>query len=242
MRKEILVPTLALGLGIGLNACSSNEAIPPEVTSATQTISDEYGCGDTPKIFIEDISNVSEQTFGNTSTGLAYTDLEGVHLSNSESIRSMASLVTHETIHWCADRETSKTYTPTYQITDNMQVTGSTGFVPIINGNVEQSGPTHLEEGVVEWASRLERGYEPHAEYNQLAELTSEIAQFRNFDTKDVIELLKKDDLVGYVALVVDKRAEAVTGEDIFNVVQIYIDSYETKTIPSVQDLSKIFS
>jgi hypothetical protein len=242
MRKEMLAPTLMLGLGLSLAACSSNEGTPQEVTGAAQNMSDEYGCNGTPKIFIEDISSVSGQTFGNTSTGLAYTDKEGIHLSNKESIRSMASLVTHETLHWCADRETSKTYTPAYRVTNNMEVTGSTGFVPIINGEAKESGPTHVEEGVVEWVSRQESGYQSHAEYDQLADITSEIAKLRDFDTKDVVDLLKNDDLVGYVALVVDKRVGEVTGEDIFKVVQTYIDSYDNKNVPNVHQLSKIFS
>ena len=238
----MFVPTLVLGVGLSLNACSSKEEAPQEVTQAAQAIGDEYSCSGTPRIFIADISAVSAETFGNTSTGLAYTDKEGIHLSSKESTTFMASLVMHETLHWCADRETSKTYTPAYHISSNMEMTRSTGFVPTINGEIEQSGPTHVEEGVVEWVARQESDYQPHADYDQLADLTSEIAKLRGFDTHDVVDLLKNDDLVGYVALVTDRTASEVKGEDIFKVIQTYIDTYDHKAVPSVQRLYKIFS
>ncbi len=237
MKERILGPAMALGIVMSATACGGDAGAPQEVYEAQQAILDHYDCEVGPaKITIKDLSEDSLRSFGDATIGKAVTLETGIVLDDNLTTEAMASLVIHETFHWCADRKTEKKYDPSISVGNGYFLTSSIGFVPILN-NERANGNTFIEEGVVEWLATKNKDYIRHDNYAETAELTETITKLRNISDKQIIELLKNDDLLGLVAVFKNKPINKIDGKDLNDIVYLYMGVSDYKVQPTLEEL-----
>jgi hypothetical protein len=243
MRREILSPVAVIGIGLaGMSACSDGPEVPKEVLSAHTEVLEAYECDiDPANITITDLADESREAFGDEDKGLAFTSEDGITLDDDLSNKKMANYIIHESVHWCADLDTNKTYDSPVEIPGVGMLTSSAGFIPQLNGDT-QTGATFVEEGVADWVAQHFDGYELHSEYASMAELTGKIAAIRGFDDETVMELHKEDNFLGFVALVKSKPIQEVTGEDIATVVNLYMNVNSANQTPTNEQLDEILN
>lgn len=240
MRREF-IPAAALSLGITLASCGGSPEIPEEVLNTHHTIIEDYECDvDAASIEISDLSEASQEAFGNSEVGQARTDSEGITLDDGLSKEEMVNHTIHESLHWCADRKEIHSLQEPIELPGIGWLTGTDGFLPFINGDQSQAN-TFVEEGIVDWlAKNIGLEYTSHPEYEVLSSLTGQIAEARGFSTDEIIELLKTDDLVGLVGLMKNKSASQITGQDITDIFYLYMESYRAKEVPDNKSLETI--
>ena len=253
MKSQLAASALTLGLITGTAACSPESQpplekgvgayaeVPPEVTALHTEMLTELECNVQPaNILIQDLAAQSLEAFGDSEIGKAVTTTEGIVLDDNLSLKEMSSYIIHETFHWCADRPNIRTYSQPLELPGIGMLTNSDGFIPLVNGDMA-SGNTHVEEAVVEWLSKETGDYPVTApEYAISSELTAVIAKMQHIGTSEVIELLKQDDLLGLVGLMKNKAPQEVTGQDVNDIVYMYMNAYEAGAVPNQADLRSI--
>lgn len=248
MKREIVASALSLGLAFNISACQENDSSEASSSSNIEVLSErhvallgKYACDVEPAtITTQDLAAKSLETFGDSSVGKAYTTAEGIVLDDSLSEAEKYSFIIHETLHWCADRANTHNVAPPLELPGIGELTGTDGFLPIVGGNRLQVN-TFVEESAVEWLSIETGQYDFHApEYAIGAEIIKQAADLRSFTAEDVLELLKKDDLLGFIGLLKDKPGEEVTGKDLNDIIYLLIDSYKHGVIPTTESLKDI--
>lgn len=239
--RRVGVPLLAISASLGVG-CGESTETPEAVRAVHSSVIDYFDCPVNEGVIeVSDLADESLAAFGDETIGRAMTNEKGITLDDDLSEKKMAELVIHETIHYCADRTTPNVLETPIEIPEVGMLTAIDGFVPYLNGQ-NGNGNTFVEEGVTEWLSFEFDEYTGHEDYAELSELTEQIALVRGFEKKDIMDLLKTDDLIGYVALITNKPADQVNGQDIRKVIVLYIDTYDTKYVPTVSELTEILN
>ncbi len=249
MRERLATPVIVLGLAVGTAACSGSSRepqplVPQEVADIHERVLQEYGCDVQPaNLRIEDLTEVSEEVYGKGTVIKAITTEDGIFFNAGETQRRMGELVVHESVHWCADPEHSRSLSPPIKLPGVGTLTAVEGFrlFAEIRGDSEVYGT--IDEGVVEWLARQTSEHAtPNVAYDGPSDLTESIVKLRHSDSTTIVDLLKADDIVGLVGLMKNKPSEAVTGQDIGDIVNLYMHSVAAYPVPDKNSLQRILN
>jgi hypothetical protein len=249
--EKIVSSLVGVGMLASCGGAQSTESIQRTADAALAEYVGEFGC-ELSNVSVEVVGEDEQQFVVSGPAGQemyldALTSEEGDIYLNKDLLKleHVDHVTRHEAGHACEDRSTLHMFDEPLRTSDQsgVSIVGTQGLTMLFEGpdGSKASNPL-VEEAAVDLvaqqASKTELDPE-HDGYIAIRHVMGTLVEMRDLTSDDLVEMLYNDDLTGFLAIIYQKPAEEVTGDDFLAIATMFQIAQDSREVPSAQQVEE---